>query len=422
MAVATLSLLFVLPVQAFAIEIESYTAKANEDGGTSIIGGVDTRVTIDLRFGEGEDIQSFVLDMPLGSSFDPDNVVVTGLFELERVDLDETVTAEGSSGFKVELPEVAPDEIMIKVEVHGISLPSEGGTFGITGTYTTSTGETFTLPPTDQTITVVGVTMSKELASWIGEQPWFETWTDVKFLRIFMNPQVAVTAIPSIVKGWLMALGLVAASFPLAIPVGLAFAFLRMSKNRLLRGVGSLYINIIRGTPLFLQIYIAFFGLPLLNVSLPGVVVAICVLLFNSSAYLAEIFRAGIQSIPKGQFEASRSLGMTGVQTMFSIIIPQTFRRVIPTMTSEFILLYKDTSLLAAVGVAELMTFAKSSVANTGNMTPYIVIAGFYLIVTLPMTKLINILEERLADKQGGTGKKKKKKQIEEPVQAGAEA
>jgi len=387
------------------------------------MGGVDTRVTVDLQLAEGDEISGFTLVMPTGSTFDAEagDVKATGLFDLDRVELNESIAQDGESGFRVELPEPATDGMLIKVEVF-LQLPADGGTFNISGTYTDSSGETFDLPATDQTITVVGISKVSQFSSWLAEQEWVKAWTSVKFLNLFVNPAVAVDAIPTIVKGWLLALGLVAASFPLAIPVGLMFAFLRMSKNKLLRGIGSLYINIVRGTPLFLQIYIAFFGLPLLNISLPNVVLAICVLLFNSGAYLAEIFRAGIQSIPKGQFEASRSLGMTGIQTMFTIIIPQTFRRVIPTMTSEFILLYKDTSLLAAVGVMELMTFAKSIAANTGNMTPYIVIAGFYLIVTLPATKLINILEDRLADKQGGTGKKKKKKKLSEPVATGVEA
>jgi ABC-type amino acid transport system permease subunit len=134
------------------------------------------------------------------------------------------------------------------------------------------------------------------------------------------------------------------------------------------------------------------------------------VLAMNSSAYLAEIFRAGIQSIHKGQFEASASLGMNGVQTMFSVIIPQTVRRVIPTATSEFILLYKDTSLLAAVGVMEQMLFAKSMVASTGNMTPYIVAAGYYLIVTLPLTKIISSFERRLASAEGQSSPPKPKR------------
>ena len=116
----------------------------------------------------------------------------------------------------------------------------------------------------------------------------------------------------------------------------------------------------------------------------------------NSGAYLCEIFRGGIQSISKGQFEAARSLGMNGAQTMVFVIIPQTLRRVLPTMTSEFILLYKDTSLLAAVGVMEVVMYAKTIVAATGSITPYIVAACFYLVITLPLAKLVGLLERAL--------------------------
>ena len=153
----------------------------------------------------------------------------------------------------------------------------------------------------------------------------------------------------------------------------------------------------------------------MLGVPINSVVVGIIVLAVNSSAYLAEIFRAGIQSIHKGQFEASASLGMTGAQTMFFVIIPQTVRRVIPTATSEFILLFKDTSLLAAVGVMEQMMFAKSLAATSGNMTSYVVAACFYLVVTLPLTRIISVFEKKLAAADGTTteilmNKKKKKR------------
>ncbi len=182
-----------------------------------------------------------------------------------------------------------------------------------------------------------------------------------------------------------------------------------MAKNRFARAIGSLYINVVRGTPLFLQIYIAFFGLPLLGIQMDNFVLGVVVLVMNSSAYLAEIFRAGIQSINKGQFEAARSLGMNGAQTMIHVIIPQTFRRVIPTMTSEFILMYKDTSLLAAVGVMEIMMYSKTITAATGNVTPYIVAACFYLIVTIPLTKAINYMEERLV---GGHPKRRRQNNL----------
>ena len=283
------------------------------------------------------------------------------------------------------------------------------GAVTLSGSYTRDDGEVVPLEESPA-IQVTSASPAQKVANWLGEQPWVQAWNSVPILRLFLNPQLAVTSIPTLVVGWLLSLMLVLFGFPLAIPIGLAFAFMKISKSRVLHVIAALYTGIVRGTPLFLQIYIAFFGLPLMGIKLNDYVLAVLVLAFNSGAYMCEIFRAGIQSIPKGQFEASRSLGMNAIQTMFSVIIPQTIRRVIPTMTSEFILLYKDTSLLAAVGVMELMLYARSVVANTGNMTPYIVAALFYLVVTLPLIRVVGILENRLAlSDEGGSAPKKRK-------------
>lgn len=171
---------------------------------------------------------------------------------------------------------------------------------------------------------------------------------------------------------------------------------MKISRRRYLRGIAVTYINLLRGTPLFLQIYIAFFGFPMLGFNPPTIPLGIGVLAINCSAYLAEIFRAGIESIPKGQYEAARSLGMTWGQTMALIILPQTVRRVIPTMTSEFVMLYKDTSLLSSVGVMELMMFSRNLTTTTGNITPYIVAALYYLVVTVPLIHVVTKVEKRM--------------------------
>jgi len=139
-------------------------------------------------------------------------------------------------------------------------------------------------------------------------------------------------------------------------------------------------------------------------------VLGVIVIAINASAYLAEIFRAGIQSIPQGQYEAASSLGMNYFQTMFDIILPQTVRRVIPTVTSDFITSYKDTSLLSSVGVMELMMFAKNLTSVSGNMTPYVAAAIFYLIVTLPLIKVVGYVEQRIANSERGGGPRPKGK------------
>jgi polar amino acid transport system substrate-binding protein len=199
-----------------------------------------------------------------------------------------------------------------------------------------------------------------------------------------------------------MSIALVLVAFPFAIAVGLGWAFAKMSRIVPLRWLASAYINVIRGTPLFLQIFIAFIGLRIAGVRVNDFVTAVIVLALNSSAYLAEIFRAGIQSIHKGQMEASVSLGMNYVQAMRYVIIPQTVKRVLPTMTSEFILLFKDTALLSAMGIFELMLRANNMVARSANLTPYVVAGVYYLIVTIPLINYVGRLERRLAFAEGG--------------------
>ena len=293
----------------------------------------------------------------------------------------------------------------LRIEVYGVFFPASGGSMQITGTYTLADGSTHNLTGIPA-VEVVEVNPFEQFSNFLADQSWVQAWNSNKFCKLFLDPTLLVTSFPVVFWGFLQALAIVACAFPLAIPIGLLLALMRMSKFRVLRGIATTYVNVVRGTPLFLQIYIAFFGLPLAGIQVPSFPLGVIVLFMNSGAYLCEIFRAGIQSIPKGQFEAARSLGMNGAQTMIFVIIPQTVRRVIPTMTSEFILLYKDTSMLAAVGVMEVVMYAKTIVASTGSITPYIVAACFYLVITLPLAKLVGNLEARLA----GTPKKRRRK------------
>ncbi|MEG1750689.1 MAG: amino acid ABC transporter permease [Raoultibacter sp.] len=401
-----------VPAEAAALEVTTCTAKSNQDSGSGIMGATPTRLTWEVQTAEGESLTEITLAFSEGTTFKPENVTVLGLDGLKRIALSPTITAQGANAVKIAFAEPTPPNLLLRVEFADALLPAEGGQVAASGTYALADGVQADLPEAPDAITVIGVTPPEQLASWLNQQPWVEAWNSNKFLHLFFDPAIIATSIPSIFHGWLSALGMVIVSFPLAIPVGLCLSFLRMAKHRIPRAIGSTYINLVRGTPLFLQMYIAWFGLPLLGINPGNFILAVAVLVLNSSAYLAEIFRAGIQSINKGQFEAARSLGMNAPQTMLYIIIPQTIQRVIPTMTSEFILMYKDTSLLAAVGVTEIMMFSKTIVATTGNVTPYIVAAGFYLIVTIPLTKLINFMEERMS----GNRKKKGKKGVLPPA------
>lgn len=389
------ALLAAVPAPAQALDVESCTASPNEDGGDRILGATPTRVTWRAHAAEDESLSRITLAFPEGVELSADKVKVTGLADLDRVELNAQVSAPGDGTIVIEMPEAAPAGLSFLVEVYNVAFPGEGGEFQVSVSTEAADGTTAELGALGGTIVVSGISTAEQIGAWLNDQAWVQAWNSNKFLHLFFDPAIIVTSIPSVFNGWLAALGIVVIAFPAAIPVGFVLALMRMARFRILRAVAGTYVNVVRGTPMFLQIYIAFFGLPLLGLNINNFALGCCVMALNSSAYLCEIFRAGIQSISKGQFEAARSLGMNGAQTMIHVIAPQAFRRVIPTMTNELILLYKDTSLLAAVGIMETVMYAKTITAATGNITPYIVAAGFYLIVTLPMSRITRAMEER---------------------------
>ena len=409
---------FIAPTQAYALETVKATARPNGESGSDVYGGTETRITWEGQADTDEEIIGLSITLPQDTSFGVDDAritLLTGENNMTRNVIDAEISVSGNT-FTATFPEAAPAGGYFRIELYEVVFPTAGGDMELTGAYTLADGTTksFYINP----ISVVQVSPTQALASSLEEQDWVHAWNSNKFLRLFFNPPIIVTSIPIVFHGFLLAVAIVAVSFPTAIPIGLLLALMRMSKFKILRGLGSLYVNVVRGTPLFLQIYIAFFGLPLAGITIPPFFLGWIVLAMNSAAYMCEIFRAGIQSIPKGQTEAARSLGMNGAQTMIFVIIPQTVRRVIPTLTSEFILLYKDTSMLAAVGVMEMVYDAKMIVANTGSITPYIVAACFYLIITLPLAKVVGNLERKL---DGTAAKKRNKKAIASASTAGAD-
>ena len=407
---------------AYALDTVKCTARPNADTGSDVLGGIETRVTWEGQAAPDEAVKAITLTLPEGTEFEIDDArctVLSGSDLMTRVNPECMFAIEGQAAVCT-LAEPAALGGYFRIEIYGVVFPLAGGDMDITGTYELADGTIKSINDIP-TIELAVTSPTQQLATYLEQQPWVQAWNSNKFLRLFFNPPILVSSFPIVLGGFFMALAIVFVAFPLAIPIGLAFSFMRMSKIKILRAIGSIYVNVVRGTPVFLQIYIAFFGLPLAGIQIPPFILGVIVLALNSSAYQCEIFRAGIQSINKGQFEAARSLGMTGAQTMMFVIIPQTIRRVLPTMTSEFILLYKDTSLLAAVGVMEIVMYAKTIVASTGSITPYIVAAVFYLVLTIPLANLVGRLEERLA---GGGGqskkaaKKQKKKALKEAKQA----
>ena len=227
------------------------------------------------------------------------------------------------------------------------------------------------------------------------------------FARQFANLDVAAKLFPQIVTSALVnTLWYTVVSFVVGTALAIVFAIMKLGGGPF-GWFARVYIELFRGIPALLTIFACAFMVPIaFGVRLPGGTVGagLIGLILVTSAYMAEIIRAGIQAVPVGQREAARSLGMTSGQTMLWVILPQGVRIVIPPMTNEFVMLLKDTSLLFIAGVAmgqkELTTFARDALSTNANATPMIAAALLYLIITVPLTMLAGKLEKMAGTKQ----------------------
>ena len=186
-----------------------------------------------------------------------------------------------------------------------------------------------------------------------------------------------------------------------ALPLGLVISFGRMSKHVAVRGITKLYISIMRGTPLMLQLIVVYFSpYYIFGIKIASgyrMVAVIIGFVLNYAAYFAEIYRSGIESIPVGQYEAAKVLGYSKVQTFFKIILPQVIKRIIPPVTNEVITLVKDTSLAFVLAVAEMFTLAKQVAAAQTTVIPLMVAGLFYYIFNLIVATLMEKLEKKLS-------------------------
>ena len=186
----------------------------------------------------------------------------------------------------------------------------------------------------------------------------------------------------------------------LAVPLGLLLALARLSRLRSLSMLVNGYIWLMRGTPLMLQLLFIYFALPFIpvvGVRLPDFPAAVIAFALNYAAYFAEIFRAGILSIDRGQYEAGKVLGMTPLQTLRRIVLPQMVRRILPPMSNETITLVKDTSLIYVLALNDLLRVARGIVQRDFSTTPFLVAAVFYLAMTLVLTWAFQRLEKHYA-------------------------
>ena len=206
--------------------------------------------------------------------------------------------------------------------------------------------------------------------------------------------------LPPLLEGSGVTLQVFLITFVLAVPLGLALALIRISRFALLSTLVNGYIWLMRGTPLMLQMLFIYFALPfipVIGVRLPDFPSAIVAFVLNYSAYFAEIFRAGIQSIDRGQYEGAKVLGLTYPQTMRRIVLPQVLKRILPPMSNETITLVKDTSLIYVLAMNDLLRAARGIVQRDFTTMPFVVAAAFYLFMTLVLTYGFQRLEKKYA-------------------------
>ncbi|MBU6136276.1 amino acid ABC transporter permease [Clostridium tertium] len=210
-----------------------------------------------------------------------------------------------------------------------------------------------------------------------------------------MNEIIAF--IPQVLEGLKVTIEIFIITLILSIPLGGIIALGRISKVKILNSITGVYVLILRGTPLLLQILFIFFGLPLINISIPRFPAAILAMVLNYGAYFGEIFRAGILSIDKGQFEGAEVLGLSKKDTFFRIIMPQALKRIFPPVANEIITLVKDTALVYVVGLDELLKVAKIASNRLSSIMPFVVIGVVYLLFNGLITKVLESIEKRFS-------------------------
>lgn len=214
-------------------------------------------------------------------------------------------------------------------------------------------------------------------------------------LNTFFNLDVLISAIPALMRGLINTLLLGVLSIGIGIPVGLGISLVRLYAPKPLRLLAVGYIDIFRAMPVLVVLILIYYALPFVGIRLSSWVSAVMAFSFIMSAYSAEIFRSGIESIPRGQFEASQALGLPFVLTLRKVILPQAVRVVIPPTTSNCVSMFKDTSLASAVALPELLKEANDAQAFYANPTPLIGAALVYLLFLWPMVRLVGVLEQK---------------------------
>lgn len=203
------------------------------------------------------------------------------------------------------------------------------------------------------------------------------------------------TLLPSMFNGLIMTLRVFSLTLILSIPLGVLVSIGRLSKLKLLSKITEFYIWIMRGTPLMLQIVFIFFGLPIVGMTFDRFTAVLIAFVLNYAAYFGEIFRGGMESIDRGQYEAAKVLGLTPYKTFRRIIFPQMFKIVLPSIANEVITLVKDTSLVYIVGIGELLRAGKIASNRDVSLIPLALVGVIYLLLTAIFTGIFNKVEEK---------------------------
>ncbi len=207
--------------------------------------------------------------------------------------------------------------------------------------------------------------------------------------------------IAKLAEGMFVSIQIFIMTLVFSLPLGLVVAFGRMSKNAILRNAVKVYISIMRGTPLMLQLMMVYFGpFYLFRIKVGNGfrrLAAFIGFVINYAAYFAEIYRSGIQSMPAGQYEAAKLLGYSRTQTFFRIILPQVIKRILPSVTNEVITLVKDTSLAFTIGVLEMFTQAKALASSQTSMIPFVAAGLFYYVFNLIVAVVMEYTEKKLS-------------------------
>ncbi|MCM3674386.1 MULTISPECIES: amino acid ABC transporter permease [Peribacillus] len=209
---------------------------------------------------------------------------------------------------------------------------------------------------------------------------------------------IIVAALPILLKGLQVTLYIFVIAIILGFLIGLVVALLRLAPIKILNWIAKVYVDAIRGTPFIVQLFFIYFGVNSLNlISLNSTTAGIITVAINAGAYFAEIIRAGIQSIDKGQTEAARSIGFTGTQTMRYVVLPQAFRRMLPTITNQSIISLKDTSLLSVIGIADLTQQGQIQASATFEAFKiWLAVGVIYFIIIYLLTLIANFIERRV--------------------------